>query len=107
MGTGPHLRVSRLSSPPGAGCDGPLASALAPIQTWGLLLRCQGPWRNPSGERDGGRVKVPVSPQGLPPASPRPILTSVLQKDKKGIRELEGLVSANRGHGSLGPGTPL
>ena len=44
--------------------------------------------------------------RGSSPASPTPILTSELRKDRKGIREFEGLVSANREHVSQGPGSP-
>lgn len=106
-GPAPQTRDSRLSSPPGAGCGGPLASALAPHQASGPPLRGQGPWRNPSGERDGagwGESRPLCFSSGLLPTSPRTVLTSELRRDRKGIREFEGLVSANREHRSLGVG---
>lgn len=103
QGPQPPRCGSHLSSPPGAGCGGPPASAPVPTPASGPLLRCQGPWRDPSGDGDGGRIKAPVPlPRTPPQPAPVPVPTSELRKDRKGISEFEGLVSVNRGHRSLG-----
>lgn len=54
--------------------------------------------------RNPGRCLCPSRGSSL--ASPAPVLTSEPRKDRKGIREFEGLVSANRGHVSWGPWGP-
>lgn len=112
-------RVGSSAPHPGPAPPHP-AVGLLPVLTPSRRLR------RPSGLSSGASPEVPASlaesfwgmaqgqnqghclcpSWGASLGSPTPVLTSELRKDRKGIREFEGLVSANRGRVSWGPWGP-
>lgn len=103
-GLGPVLTPRRRLRRPSGLSSGSVPGLRASPEMPGSLVESF--WGGAGWEGKGGvGIKAPGFCPGLLPTSPcTQALTSELQRDRKGIREFEGLVSAKREHRSQGVG---